>query len=173
MRSEQTMGFLYTLSKVVIPIAILATIGLWIALTAIATKRISWNDKYSVRGLLFNLDANQLSESQRDRLISNAVGMEVLHLLVHMLPFIAMLIGVLCNHYYAVHCMASFSLISLIYDDFDVVNRWNYLLDSTEDRAPNVIYILSHFLHILTVFAAILFSHFILRPKQESNRNKN
>ena len=167
------MGFLFTVSKVVIPIAMVSTICLWIATTALITKKISWTDEYSMRELLFSLEANQLAEDQRDKLISNAIGMEILHLMVHMLPFIVMLIGIWCDHFYTIHTTASFSLISMIYDDFDVVNRWHQLWNSDENRAQNTIYVLSHFLHIFCVLASILFSHFILKPYPRKVEDKH
>ncbi len=143
------MGFFFILIKILIPMTMITTIGLWITQTVMITNKIQWNNKDSMREVLYSREINQMSESEKDELIKNAVGMEVLHLMVHIIPFIVCIIGILCNHYYTIHCGATFSLIPWVFDDFDVVNRWNKLLQTYRagDHPENLIYIISHFFH--------------------------
>ena len=165
------MGFLFKFTKVVISLAAIFTIVLWIALTVMVTYKIKWNDKNRnemTREVLYSLDANQLGETQKDQLISNAIGVEVLHLLFHCLPCIGLIVGIWSQHFYTIHTMASFSLISLVYDNFDVVNRWYYLNHSDVKMAHNIVYLLSHFFHLFCVFSSMLFAFFVGRQQMRN-----
>ncbi len=157
------MGFFFTLTKILIPIGMITTIGLWITQTVMIAGKIQWNKKDSMREVLYSREMNQMSESEKDQLINNAIGMEVLHLLVHVIPFIVCIIGIVCNHYYTIHCGATFSFIPWVFDDFDVVNRWNKLLETGKagDHPENLIYIISHFFHSICAIVAIIFAHIV------------
>jgi len=157
------MGFFYTLTKIFIPMAMITTIGLWITQTAMITKKISWNDVFTMREVLYSMEANRMSETLKEQLIKNAVGMEVLHLLIHVVPFVACIVGIICDHYYTIHCMATFSMIPWVFDDFDVVNRWSKLLNPSQEKDYhlNFIYVLSHFFHTFCAVITIIFSYVV------------
>ncbi len=161
----------FVLTKILVLKAVITTICLWITQTVIITNKIELNNKDSMREV-YSREINQMSESEKDELIKNAVGMEVLHLMVHVIPLIVCIIGIICNHYYTIRCGATLSFIPWVFGDFDVVNRWSKLLQEYKagDHPENLIYIMSHFFHSICAIVTVIFVHIVdLQNKKKTN----